>query len=307
MSDRLRVVYILSVQNSGSTLLDAVLGAAPGVRSLGEAAGFHRYADSGPCDCGRPAATCGPCASVVETIERGGGLDRYRAVARLPMRGRCLHWAFVPTRKRRAYARAADAMFEAVAANTRATVLVDSSKNVGRAAALLADSRHDVRILHLVRDPRGYLQSRQRRADAVGREPAAVTFLKWLGKNALISALVGPRARGRMMRCQYEDLLAEPGPTIAAVAGFAGFDSTGLAEAATGAGAGAGVERLHLYEPARRLDYRRVTLDAARLEGQRVDGRAGARFWWAGGFTSALWGYDRRQSYLRAVTERGRA
>jgi hypothetical protein len=303
MSDRLRVVYVLSVQNSGSTLLDAVLGAAPGARSLGEAAGFHRYGDAGPCDCGRPAATCGPCAAVVDTIDRAGGLDRYRAVARLPMRGRCLHWAVVPTRTRRAYARAADAMFEAVAATTGATVLVDSSKNVGRAAALLADSRHDVRIVHLVRDPRGYIQSRQRRADAVGREPAAVTFLKWLGKNALISALVGLRARGRAMRCRYEDLLADPAATIAAVADLAGLDATGLAEAATGEG----VERLHLYEPARRLDYRRVTLEAGRLEGQRVDGRAGARFWWTGGFTSALWGYDRHQSYLRAVTERGHA
>src|SRR5262245_20011501 len=108
MSDRLRVVYILSVQNSGSTLLDAVLGAAPGVRSLGEAAGFHRYIDAGPCDCGRPAATCEPCGGVVAAIERGGGVEHYRQVARLPMRGRCLHWALVPTRKRRQYALAAD-------------------------------------------------------------------------------------------------------------------------------------------------------------------------------------------------------
>jgi hypothetical protein len=293
------VVYILGVQNSGSTLLDAVLGAAPGARSLGEAAGFHRYADAGACDCGRPEPTCTPCASAVKVIEERGGTERYRSLARLPMRGRCLHWALIPTRRRKAYAADADALFDAVAEASGATVLIDSSKNVGRAAALLRDSRHDIRVIHLVRDPRGYIQSRRRRAGAVGEEASAVTYLKWLGKNALISLLVGPIARRRggrgMLRCHYEALLAEPEPTIAALAAFAELPAGGLAAVATGAG----VERLHLFEPARRVDYQRVTLDRARLEAQRVDDRAASRFWWAGGFTAALWGYDRRQTYLR--------
>src|SRR3712207_7011083 len=55
--------------------------------------------------------------------------------------------------------------------------LIDSSKNVARAAALIHDSRHEVRVIHLVRDGSGYVESRRRRAQTGGRAHRPVLAL----------------------------------------------------------------------------------------------------------------------------------
>jgi len=61
---------------------------------------------------------------------------------------------------------------------------------------------------------------------------------------------------------------------------------------------GEGLGRRHLFEPPRRLDYRRVRLDAGRLESERLSPAANSRWWARGGFVSSWWGYDRAQSHL---------
>ena len=98
------------------------------------------------------------------------------------------------------------------------------------------------------------------------------------------------------MICRYEDLIANPGQTLQRICAFAGLDATGLVDTVT---AGRGVQRLHLYEPARRIDYRWVRIDSARLNTQRETWGRNLAFWLMGGFVSSRWGYDRHQSYLR--------
>jgi hypothetical protein len=293
---RVRVVYIAGAKNCGSTLLDAVLGGAPGACSLGEVGGFHRHENGRPCACGRPAASCDLCTTVCGTVYRAVAHDRFRDISGLPLKERRLHWTLVGTRTRAEYARVADVLFDAVAAATESTVLVDSSKNVARAAALVRDSRHDVRILHLVRDGRGYLRSRRTRARATGeRHLAPLALGEWLAKNTLLSGVLARRLPpDRYLLCRYEDLVRDPHAELARIGRFTGLDTSGLADIALADG----VERGHLYEPQRRADYRRVRLEPARLESQRWSHRANAAYWIGGGWLSRWWGYDRRQRYL---------
>jgi Sulfotransferase family len=294
---RLTVVYLAGAQHCGSTLLDAVLGNATGARSLGEAAGFQRYESFPECDCRRPAASCGPCRAVVAALDAGPGLAAFRRVAGRPLKERRLHWTVVGTRARAEYAAVADAMFEAVAADTGCTTLVDSSKNLSRAAALVHDGRHDVRVVHLVRDGRGYLRSKRRRAgDGAGgiRHRLPIALAPWLAKNVLAWTLLRRRVpHGRYLLCRYEDLMADPAAELARIGRFAGLDVTGLAERATGDG----VPRLHLFEPRRRVDYRWVRLEPGRLASQRATAAESWRYWLSGGAVSARWGYRRRQAY----------
>lgn len=297
----LTIVYVVGTRNCGSTLLDALLGAAPGARSLGEVGGFHRYRKDRPCACRQPPGSCGPCRAVLAAFDAGGGWEAYRRRAPVPLRERRFFWTLVGTRGRAAYARDADALFDAAAAATGATVLVDSSKNVGRGAALAYDSRHDVRVVHAVRDGRGYLRSQRTRAAADGhRFVAPAALAAWLAKNALASLLTWRLPAGRTLRTRYEDLMADPAGELRRLGAFAGLDLDGVAERATGEG----VERLHLYEPRRRTDYRTVRLDPSRLAGQRRSPGANLRYWLLGGFLTAPWGYDRSQRYLDRVPDR---
>ena len=189
------VVYIVGVQNCGSTLLDAILGSAPGARSLGEAGGFFRHQIAPRCDCGEVGASCGPCRSVLQAWTERDQLDRMAEVFPLPARGRCLHWTLLSTKRRRDYAALSDVQYRAAAEATGASVLIDSSKNVGRAAAVLLDGDHDVRLVHLVRDPRGHLRSRRdRQRHSRIREGSVAVFVRWLVKNAVISTILRRRA-----------------------------------------------------------------------------------------------------------------
>lgn len=293
---RLRVVYLVGAQNCGSTLLEAILGNAPGAFGLGEVGGFHRYESATICDCGQAPAGCGPCQSVVSALSVSGDLTAFGRVSRLPLKERRAHWTIVATRGRATYARVADVMLSGVAEATGSHTLVDSSKNVGRAAALVHDSRHDVRVVHLVRDGRAYQRSRRRRAEADGRKyRPAMALATWTAKNMLIWSLLRPlMPPDRYLLCRYEDLVADPEAALRRIGVFTGLDTDGLASAATGEG----LDRRHLFEPRRRLDYRRVHLDAGRLGSERLSAAANARWWTRGGFVSSLWGYDRSQSHL---------
>jgi hypothetical protein len=295
---RVRVVYIAGAKNCGSTLLDAVLGHAPGALSLGEAGGFQRYEPGRACACGRPSEGCDLCQTVCGAVGEQTSPSEFARIAALPLKERRVHWTLLATRPRADYARVADSVFDAAAAATGSTVLIDSSKNVARAAALVHDSRHDVRVVHLVRDARGYLRSRRERARADGgRYLPPMALAEWVVKNSLLSSVLAARMPAdRYLLCRYEDLMRDTRAELRRVGEFAGLDTTGLAEAALGAG----LERDHLFEPRRRADYRRVRLDPERLDSQRWSPAKNAGFWVAGGFVSRRWGYDRGQSYLSA-------
>lgn len=295
-STGLRIVYIVGMQNCGSTLLDAVLGNAAGARSLGQVGSFHRYDSVRPCDCRQRPETCRLCRHVSSTLATRGELCAFRRLSSRPLRARQMHWTLIATRRRAQYARLADVVFEAVARETGSSVLVDSSKNVARCAALVHESGHDVRVIHLLRDGRGYLASRRHRAVKTEQRylpPVAMTA--WLVKNLLISGLLKPRIpRDRYLLCRYEDLVTDPAAELQRIGEFAGLDTEGLAEAVTGQG----VARSHLFEDLRRVDYRTVRLDPTRLHSQRMPFAQNLLYWACGGLLSKRWGYDREQSYL---------
>lgn len=290
-----RILYLAGAQHCGSTMLDAILGNAPGARSLGEVGGFHRYRDATECDCGEPPASCGPCLAATVALTASGQLDDLHRLSPLPLKERRAQWTLIGSRVRASYARVAVTLFEAVARATDSTVLVDSSKNASRAAALAHDSGLDVRVVHIVRDGRGYLRSKQRRADGRRMPPLPIALAPWLMKNLLIGVLLRARVPSdRYLLCKYEDLARDPAAELQRIGAFAGLDTSELAAAATGDG----LPRRHLFEPRRRVDYRLVQLDPSRLSGQRESDAHNRRYWQSGGFVSALWGYDRDQSYL---------
>jgi hypothetical protein len=285
------LVYIAGVRNSGTTLLDAVLGAAPGARSLGEVGGFARVLDGVDCDCGERAGGCTPCRATIDALEAAD--QDWPSTFRSALSNGNLRWLAVPSRSRRRYAAVAVPALDAVRRATGADVLVDSSKNLPRAAALLVDGHYDVRVVHIVRDPRGFIGSRRRRAEFLERNERTVGLLaQWATKNVLAATLLRLRAGRGYLRIRYEDLLRAPAETIDRLGEFAGLETEGLAQRAITTG----VHREHLYEPQRRVDYSTTRLDPTRLCEDRWPEAEARRFWRRGGFVGRLFGYDRDQT-----------
>lgn len=301
---RPRVVYIVGMQNSGSTLLEAILGQAAEVGSLGEVGGFHRHRQHESCGCGAPAASCRLCSAIVAKVGDGGTAEEFTAVHDLAVQEKHLYRFLLSPRIRRRYAKAADLVFTTVFDHSSWTVLVDSSKNISRAIALAESSVHEIYLLHLVRDCRGYFYSRNRRLKVEGRRAQYLrTGVKWFGKNAVVSVYFkGFRRRKRFLTIRYEDLVTRPEACLRTVSDFVGTD---FLAAGSNVEARQAAPRSYIFEPPRMVDYSRVRLDPDRLETQRWSSRMNNLYWVSGGFLSGLWGYDRQQSYFSGG-EKGR-
>lgn len=248
-----RVLYLAGSGRSGSTLITTILGQFDGAFAAGELRYLWRrgLAERRPCGCGVPLAECpwwrGVLAELPE-VHAAGMAARLRArlrIRRLPgllyrrWRGRA-PIAGHPDDARLAALYAALARRvrgEAGAGETpRPPVIVDSSKLPPYGALLDGLPGIDLRVLHVVRDPRatGFSWRRRRPLDPAGgavaggsermmsRPPLWKASLLWLVWNAVTVRLWA--GADRYLRIRYEDFAAAPEETIARVARFAGID-----------------------------------------------------------------------------------
>lgn len=230
-----RVLFIGGYGRSGSTLLDRVLGEAEGVCSLGEVRHLWRegLVEDRRCGCGASFSACPWWTAVLERAFGPGGVDGERLVSRQ----RAVDcWWRVPvlaagssSDELREYLDALLRVYRAAAAVSRAGLLVDSSKDVSHGYLLDRLGPHiDLRMVHLVRDPRAVAYSWQRRKENPGsgrpmdRWPPWRTAIEWDLINAMTRA---SHWFGRpCLRIRYEDLTADPAGTVRRILTFAGED-----------------------------------------------------------------------------------
>jgi len=239
------VLYVGGMPRSGSTLLDLMLGQLPGHCDVGEL--FYLW-QSGVerdllCACGRPFSGC-PFWIEVGRVAFGGwdrqGAARFRALqasvdatARIPL---ILGARLLPRFRHRLdeYSQAMTALYEAVRDVSGASVVVDSTKRPSLALILRRWSRVDLRVVHLVRDPRGVVYSWTKavslpagagpRAQMKTRSPWQISR-RWVTVNLMIAAL--RRLGVPMATIRYEDLVRAPAAELAKVAALTG-DVTGV-------------------------------------------------------------------------------
>lgn len=242
----IRVLYVLGIYHSGTTLLSNLAGQLDGYFAAGELRSVWRKSvlPEARCGCGHRLSGC-PVWSPILRSALGDGQQRavlarqitqwqreavrefhtwLRVPALLRQRGRDLR-AGSPLAR---YAGALSRMYQVIAEETGVEVIVDSSKEPTDAALLLLLPQIDATFVHVVRDPRGMVNSILRvRADgrpAAGSQlqQSAYAALSWSAGNIAGTAVrraAGP-ARSRLLR--YEDFISQPGQTIAALAQLTG-------------------------------------------------------------------------------------
>ncbi|MEV0503173.1 sulfotransferase, partial [Streptomyces spectabilis] len=101
-------------------------------------------------------------------------------------------------------------------------LVVDSSKYPAEAAALLGRRDLDVRVLHMVRDPRATAFSYQRGKSYVAEMDPVRSTGYWSAINAA-SDLIGIGAGDRYLRVRHEDFARRPQHVLGEVMRFAGL------------------------------------------------------------------------------------
>ncbi|MGH3087471.1 MAG: sulfotransferase family protein [Rubrobacteraceae bacterium] len=222
----MKVLYIAGFGRSGSTILANSLARIDGFFSGGEMNFIWKHAliENRLCGCGRHSRECPLWNAVFDRAF--GGMENVDAkeIMRLQYSGaRTRHIPRMLTEGGRSelekrmgkFLTSSARLYEAIKSVTNSRVIVDSSKEpaYGRAIAMIPEI--DLRVLHLVRDPRAAAYSwlkKKEQPDSADREfmhqkSAFDSAALWDVWNVSIETLW---RNDRYMRLRYEDFVAEP-------------------------------------------------------------------------------------------------
>lgn len=244
----LKVVMVVGFARSGSTLLGNLLGEYGGVRHVGEARMLWKRDLNrvGPrCGCGKPFEQCEWWSDVLgqwaahpavghivlgdESHRSPTELARHMVkLQRASERGGRQDPERLATADR--YVAATAALYESIARADDTSVIVDTSKRPAHARLLHKAPGLDPFVLHLVRDPRGVINSRQKKRarsseSGPSRYQMAADAIKWVARNRdadRVRTLLGPE---RSMLVRYEDLAADPRGVIEDILARVGIDA----------------------------------------------------------------------------------
>lgn len=240
------IAYIAGYGRSGSTVFEQALASHPAVWGLGELNFFPqvvRRSDEARCSCGETLLACPRWSPVVKAyLDRLPEASRTRVGGRLgpeslpvPIARHMLSdrwYSDTHAHYSTLYGLLADHLPDGV------RVLVESSKTAYTATSrpwfIHSLSQFNVRILHLVRDPRAVmwsLQSRGLNRRLERNEPPHRSFaaeralIGWKWANQAAESAGAKLGEGRYLRVRYEDFTTDPAATLQQVAWFLGIDS----------------------------------------------------------------------------------
>lgn len=226
------VLFIGGSGRCGSTLLESLLARLPEVCVLGEVVHLWKrgVTDNQLCACGSHFHDCpfwgavGDRAfggwdrvDVPEILGLQAQVDRQRHMWRTAQR----RPPATTLRQARSYADLYHCIYEAAREVSGARVVVDSSKHAATALALTHHPDLDLRVLQIVRDPRGVAYSWSRaveRPETADRQlmpqlDATTSTVYWLSHNLALGAV--SYRRRPLARLRYEDLVREPQAAVA--------------------------------------------------------------------------------------------
>jgi len=220
-----KVISITGAGRSGSTILDNVLGGIPGAFSGGELRYIWQRGliEKRLCGCSRPLPDCELWPRILERAFPDG-IDpaatvclthyvrtRFTPAARIG----ALHGWY--NRKLQPLVSILDSLYPAIAEQTGARFIVDSSKLPTYTYLLSRVPSIDLRIVHLIRDPRAVAHSWARPKQQLDTEVARAmtrigsvrSALDWVVWNTTIRSLFAG-ASGGYLQLRYEDLITSP-------------------------------------------------------------------------------------------------
>ncbi len=207
---KIKLIYIVSLGHSGSTLLDVLLNQHSKIQSVGEVTFYDEWVRYDHlCSCGKPLKQC-PfwLEAAAENNEPIGDIDQP------------------------AYGDRSFTLLQGVANSTGAQVLVDSSKSLQRLKKLKSDPRLDVIPIHLVRNGYAVVNALRHSHDRPGTAgvlktrstPLIKGILRWVGRNRSIEKYLATLSPDEYARVRYEDLCRQPELALKNICKLAGLD-----------------------------------------------------------------------------------
>jgi len=221
-----RLLYIIGVSRSGSTILDAVLGSQPGITATGELYQLAKddHGERRICACGEPPESCSFWGPVLAEWQRvlgpGGTSDYLKSQSRFERFRQLPRIAAARLRRSKTFDRYARCTFELlrlVNAKVGGGYIADSSKHPPRALALMMIEGIEVSLIHILRDPRAVVWSKLEFDPMGGPQwllnPVGTTLrtvVEWLLINTTTELIRRVYPQVGYVRIRYEDFADDP-------------------------------------------------------------------------------------------------
>ena len=216
---------------SGATLISLLLGAHPEITTVGEMNGLRDVdVDTYLCSCGEKIVECDFWQSVTEQMKEKGFdfdvahfdtrfvFDDNPLVHALQQRSfgnetidalrdsLILRWP-KEYHRIKALVERNEALIKTILQKTGNRVFVDTSKEAIRLRSFRQFSEFDIRVIHLVRDVRGFTASMVRRR---GDDQLANAVKRWKRFHKKTLRMLERQPEQKQLRVRYEDLCSDP-------------------------------------------------------------------------------------------------
>ncbi|WP_334144241.1 sulfotransferase [Rhabdothermincola sp.] len=221
------LVHVIGTPRGGTHIVGRVIGALPGALYGGELTSLWRSLRRDPdlrCACGDRTRACPVWADATDLapaeLDRLFALQRQVAPSDRSWRRaravlRRLDAGDEPTDAEARYLRRLESRVQVLARANDARLVVDVSKNPTDAVLTSLAGTIDTLVVHVVRDPRGVVNSVRRRGKA-GPGTDARVALAWLAQHTTV-ARIGDAIGPRYVPVSYEAFCADPETALAPV------------------------------------------------------------------------------------------
>ncbi len=246
----MKIVFIIGTGRNGSTILDIMLGNAKTFQSCGEVYNaFYVLGKNKNCACSRTVTKCSFWGNIFVNffeLNQENSADEIAKLHRIFERKLYSPLLFyfhklLNTKSFKRYLRSLEFFYKQIEKLSDKQVIIDSSKNPLRGAALLEIFKNEVYFIHLVRDGRGQLMSWFRsgiipplniaiKKGGTGKIrwwASSLYSLSWIFYNLLSSWVIKGSSKGYLL-IRYQDFVNDPARYFSQIGVFTGEDISDL-------------------------------------------------------------------------------
>jgi len=237
---KIKLIYLMGMGRSGGTLLGRILGQLPSSIYVGELRYLMQrgIAENWECSCGNSFDDCSfwnhVCQTGLASAKKPdmtvdlAEQDRFNQTRRFP-------WLFIKKllhgyvgstdRDIGNYCRVAVPLYQAICSNSGANKVIESSRYPSRGVALSMCEEIDVYAIHLIRDPRGVINSQLKKDRYYSRKTSLIPVKRvfhWTMINLFSSLAKYALGKERYMVLRYEQFVDAPMETTRKILSFIG-------------------------------------------------------------------------------------
>lgn len=236
MNNKKTIIYIMSDNRSGSTLLENILSNSPDIVSVGELHHLDSYLNKGrwgrgvnwECTCGSQFSDCTFWFKIIENLKKKR-LNKIEQTA--VSKNRSFKYASrmkpVELPENKEIIETVDAVYESIFEVSGKNFIVDSSKDEVQLAALLKYSRFKIKVIFQKRDIRAVVLSKLKWQQKFENKQVNIfkqllaTKIKYDIQKNVFNKLV---KKGDGLKLNYKDLANDVPATLTKIIDFAGIN-----------------------------------------------------------------------------------